>query len=375
MTKARFSPPGFDRSRLIARMKEKGVDAVLLSTPENVFYTTGYPCLPASGNPILYALRNQFPFFSFIESDGHVTLCAWIGAVLGGVEFAVDHIEMYADLKGGIETLKNFFIGRRLGGKIIGVESACPWFISRIIEEHCAPMGLSQIDDIMISLRAVKSADELKMIRKSTSIVEAAIRELVEIVRPGISRPELIQEAKIRMIKNGATGIGHVTISFGTSNPELSIEERLGKDQLVALDLGASYYGYLSDIRRHVYTGTVPERLRSLHAVMCGIVDEIGGSLIPGATAKELYERAVSLFEKNGLVPLIVNVGHGIGLMTEEAWIYSGSDMVLEPGMVINIELYTSYEEGVEIGNEETYLITENRPERITSLPVPIIGL
>jgi len=375
MKAARFAPLGFDKSRLISRMREKGVDAKLLSTPENVFYTTGYPCLPGSGNPILYALRNQFPFFSFIESDGCVTLCAWIGAVLGDVEFAVDHIEMYADLKGGVETLKNFFIVKNLGGKIIGVESACPWFITTMLEEHCSPMGLSQIDDIMTSLRAVKSAEELAMIKKSTSIVESAIRELVEIVRPGISRPDLIQEAKIRMIANGATGIGHVTISFGTSNPELSIEENLGANQLVALDLGASYYGYLSDIRRHVYTGAVPERMKSLHALMCGIVDEIGSGLVPGATARGLYERALSLYEKNGLVPLIINVGHSIGLMTEESWISAGSDLVLEPGMVINIELYTGYEDGVEIGNEETYLITQKRPERITSLPIPIIEM
>lgn len=101
MVPARFQSLGFQKERLLARMAEMGVQAVLLSSPENVFYTTGYPALPGAGNPILYALRNQFPFFSFIEQDGKITLLAWIGALLGGVEFAVDHVEMFADKLGG----------------------------------------------------------------------------------------------------------------------------------------------------------------------------------------------------------------------------------------------------------------------------------
>ena len=62
-----FKPIGLDRSRLSTLMKRKKYgQGYYLSSPENVFYTTGYPCLPGSGNPIIYALRNQLPFFSFI---------------------------------------------------------------------------------------------------------------------------------------------------------------------------------------------------------------------------------------------------------------------------------------------------------------------
>ena len=43
---------------------------MLLSSPENVFYTTGYTALPSSGNPILYTLRNRLPYFSHVDSEG-----------------------------------------------------------------------------------------------------------------------------------------------------------------------------------------------------------------------------------------------------------------------------------------------------------------
>jgi Xaa-Pro aminopeptidase len=375
MIPAKFEPYGFNKSRMLTLMKERGVDAVLLATPENVFYTTGYPCTPSGGNPILYALKNQFPPFSFIEADGRVTLCAWVGAMLDGVQYAADHVEMYIDKKGGIETLRTFFMGRNLDGKTIGIESECPYFATRLIEDNTRPGGFVVVDHIMQSLRLIKSPAEVEMITKSTQIAEATFSDLVKIIKPGITRPDLIQEAKYRMIKNGATGIGHVTISFGTSNPEVSIEEKLEKNKLVAIDLGPVYYGYAADIRRHVYTGAVPEDLSRLCSTMCDIVDEIGRMSVAGTTGKQLHEHAVKLYEKNGLPPYIINVGHSIGLATEEAWLYNGIDLTLEAGMVINIELYTSYEEGSEIGDEETYRITEGKTVQLTSLPTDIISV
>jgi Xaa-Pro aminopeptidase len=375
MLPAKFYTVGFDKSRLLALMKEKGIDAILLTTPESVSYTTGYPCMPAGGNPILFALRNQFPFFSLIEAGGRVTLFCWIGAILGGVEFAADHVEVYLDRAGALDVLRKFLVGLNLAGKRVGVESACPWFAVRIVEEAGPPKDIVVIDDVMLSLRVVKSPEEIEMIRKSTAIAEATFKELVPVVRPGITRPDLIREAKYRMIKNGATGIGHTTISFGTSNPEVSIDEVLEKEKLVAIDIGASLHGYASDIRRHVYTGSVPDRLGRLHSTMCEIVEEVGSMLVPGTTARELHAAALALYEKNGISPFIVNVGHSIGLQTEEVWIYNGTDLTLQPGMVINIELYTTYEEGVEVGDEETYLVADTAPVQLTTLGREIISV
>jgi len=370
MVPARFQSLGFQKERLLARMAEMGVQAVLLSSPENVFYTTGYPALPGAGNPILYALRNQFPFFSFIEQDGKITLLAWIGALLGGVEFAVDHVEMFADKLGGALTLKNFFNGKNLVGKRLGIEASCPYDICRMVEENAKPAGFVVIDALMDDLRAVKSKQEIEVMRKCTQIVEATVKELMEIVKPGIRRPDLMREAKYRMLKNGADGVSHVTISFGASNPEVEIDEELEKDSLVILDIGASYQGYVSDIRRHVYTGKVPEGLIELHATMCDIVDTVSYACVPGKTARELYDLTVKLYEQNGLIPLIVNIGHTMGIQTEEIWLTNTIDLILQPGMVINLELYSTYEPtDVYIGDEETYLITERGAVQLTSLP------
>jgi Xaa-Pro dipeptidase len=370
MASARFLPLGFDRSAMAASMREKGIDAVLLSSPENVFYTTGYPPLPYAGNPILYALRNQLPAYSFIEHDGRVTLFAWIGAVLGEVEFGADHLEMFADRRGAHEVLKNFLAAKKLEGKIVGIESSCPYTVAMIFDQDIGPMGLTVVDAVMDALRAVKSAEEVEAVRKSTAIAEATVNELMDVIRPGISRPWLIREIKARLIKNGADGASHVTVSFGGSNPEVEIDERLDENRLVVLDIGASRGGYVSDIRRHAYTGEVPGGLQALYSRMCGLVDEVSRGLIPGKTGKDIYDLSVKLYEENGFIPLIVNAGHTMGINTEEIWLSREADLTLKAGMIVNLELYTQYEETHEtIGDEETYLITEKGPVQLTELP------
>jgi len=63
------------------------------------------------------------------------------------------------------------------------------------------------------------------------------------------------------------------------------------------------------------------------------------------------------------------HTGHNIGLETEERWLADAEDEVIEPGMAINIELYTRTESHGQVGDEETYFVTESGPERITVLP------
>jgi len=95
----RFHPPGFDRQKACELMKARDVDGILLTSPENVFYTTGYTALPGSGNPILYALRNRLPFFSYVDTEGRVSLLCW-GFSTEGVDFGADDVIGFNDIAG-----------------------------------------------------------------------------------------------------------------------------------------------------------------------------------------------------------------------------------------------------------------------------------
>lgn len=367
-----LKPVGFNRTKVLDLMKQKGLDGIFFSTPENVFYTTGYPALPSSGNPIIYALRNQLPFFSFLGKDGKVALISWGGASMG-IDYEVDEIRPIFMATMIIDELAGITHDRLPSGSKLGVDSSFPYFALEVIRENCNPITLVNADELIYQARLIKTPAEIERIKKSTAIIDKTVRELADILHLGMTRLDLIREAKSRLIKNGADAVDHVTVAFGGANPEIALGEPLEKNQIVTLDLGGIYQGYVSDNRRLVYTGKIPTELKELHLKLCSIVAELGQALQPGKTFGEVNAYAYELYAKAGIDPLFLHVGHSLGLQVEEKWILGDDPTRIEPGMVLNIELYSTSPESVMIGDEETFVITEKGPVKISTLPVEMI--
>jgi len=366
-----FNPVSFRKEELIKVMKKNGINGILLSSPENVYYTTGYTTLPSSGNPILYSLRKLFPFFSFISEDEEVTLGCW-GFSTFGVKFGVDAIAGFSSTSEAGDVLKKLLKGKLRPGGVLGIESTTTYNFLELIHQAIPTIKLVVADEHLLRLRLIKSAEEIRLLKKSNEIIETTLLELYDCIKLGMSRLDLMQEAKTRLFRNGAMGISHITFTFGKANPEIAIGEILGPNQLVVYDLGGIYEGYTSDNRRYGFTGKAPGALVEHYNKMVSIVDKIGESLIPGTTYSQIYHRALDLFQTYGIdfnQNTFNHVGHNIGLETEEDWITDEPGRKIEPGMVINIELYSAAKTGDSIGNEETFLVESTGPVRISTLP------
>jgi Xaa-Pro aminopeptidase len=372
----KFEPFGFDKARLLELMKREQVDSILLSSPVNVYYTTRYTGLPSSGNPILFSLRNIFPYFVYITSEGKVTLICW-GYSTFGVKFGVDEIKGFGNYKDALQVLENFLKNSLETNSTLGIESTCPYFAIQIIESRVQPKRLKVIDDILAKLRLIKSERELELLRKSTEIIEKTLNELYDEIHIGMSRLDLMQIAKYRLFKNGATGISHLTFSFGKANPEVAIGEILEKNALVTLDIGGNYLGYVSDNRRYAFTGEVPQALVEHYNTMVEIVQSVGKMLVPGTSYSDIFQHALDLYDQHHLpgVGYINHVGHNIGLETEEEWLTNDPDLNVRAGMAINIELYSQAPTGQHIGDEETFFIDENGSRQISLLPTEICSI
>ena len=370
MTQVSFLPLGFKKEVLMRLMQEAGVGGIVLTSPENIFYVTGFPGLFSSGNPILYGLRNVLPFFTFVSQQGKIILMCWGGAATG-IEYGADEVLTYSDIDGAWNALVDTLRANKTDDLPLGIESSTPYLALNKIQQIVSNVVLA--DDILMQTRTIKSPQEVALLEKSINVVEQAVSELMEMVHIGIRRPLVMQEAKTSMLRHGASGISHVTISFGASNPEVEIDEALQPGKLVTLDLGAIVNGYYSDNRRLMYTGEVPAGMANLHRTMCGIVDEVAGKLAPDVSFGEIYDFAMQLYDKHQLEPFIPNIGHTIGMQVEEIWIYEENrDVLLQPGMVLNLEMYTLYETGELIGDEETYAISADGYRQLTHLPTAI---
>jgi Xaa-Pro aminopeptidase len=365
-----FEPIGFDPAKASEAMRARGLSVVVLTSPENVYYTTGYTTLPSAGNPILYMLRNRLPYFSVLTADGRVRLLCWAFSTWQ-MEFGVDEVVGFNNLQEGVEALEKVLGGIALPGTSLAVESTCPYYVLKAIK------GLSEVgkpklaDALMDDLRLIKTDAEVACLRKSLAIIEKTCGELFGTLYVGMGRNELTREAKTRLMRNGCDGISHITFSFAQANPEFDIDEKLETGKLVTLDLGAIYRGYCSDNRRYAYAGKAPAVLDDTYQQMVEIVDSVGAALIPGTTYQDLMDLARRLYAEKNVKPLgrFNHVGHNIGLETEERWLDDDRYAVVRAGMVINIELYTTASNGTQIGDEETYIIEASGPRRISALP------
>jgi Xaa-Pro aminopeptidase len=361
-----LSTPGADKTALLAHIRAHSLDGLLLTSAENVYYTSGLPVLPGCGNPILFALRNQLPAFVYIDASGSITLFCWIGATMG-FTFPVDEVRSFFSWESALGELRDFLSTMLKANARIGVESTCPLALARLLEDLLPHEAITLQDEIMLTLRLRKTEREIALIREATEIVEATTADLRAYLKPGLSRLQLIHLAKQIMIERGASGIGHTTIAFGSSNPEIAYDEILSENQLVTLDLGAVVEGYVSDNRRLFYTGEPPADLRMLHHTMCELVEQLGQALRPGTAFADLYNLASELYTERELLPFFLSVGHSLGLQTEEAWLAPDSTRRIESGMVLNIELYAPYQDSIAIGDEETFLVTDTSTVRLTS--------
>src|SRR5438132_12487292 len=124
----RLSTIGFDRTRMAAAMKAAGIPAMLLTSAENVYYTTGYAALPSAGNPILHMLRNRLPFFSFITDEGKVTLLCW-GFSTWDMAFGVDEVIGFNNLAEGCAAIGMLIRERVPPGRPLGIVAVCPHYV------------------------------------------------------------------------------------------------------------------------------------------------------------------------------------------------------------------------------------------------------
>ncbi|HEY3993163.1 MAG TPA: Xaa-Pro peptidase family protein, partial [Ktedonobacteraceae bacterium] len=348
-----LSTPGVAKAPLLEQLRVAKLDGLLLTSAENVYYVSGLPTLSGSGNPILFALKNQLPTFVYLNANSSITLFCWIGATMG-LAFPVDEVRSFFNQESALGELRDFLSTTLKDHARVGVESSCPISIARVLQEFLPADAITLNDDTLLALRLRKTEGEIALIRKATEIVEATTADLRAYLKPGLSRLHLINLAKRLMLEHGASGIGHTTIAFGVSNPEIAYDETLAANQLVTLDLGAVVEGYTSDNRRLFYTGIPPADLHALHQIMCELVEQVGQELKPGTAFADLYNLAGELYTERELLPFFLSIGHSLGLQTEEVWISSDSTRKVEAGMVLNIELYAPYQDGTSIGDEET---------------------
>lgn len=381
------------REKLQAKMEKEGLDALILTTPENVMYATGFvpwsnvgracgssvAMVPASGRVSLVC--NEFEQRSAEQqTKGDVDVIAFPVGM-----FIEDYYDpVLAANPPAPDPYKTFRIACELAkstsGKDrprVGIEkndipcTTYPFFVENFGEEN-----LVNLASFILDIRRIKLPWEIDVMRYSAQVAQEMMNRTMKGTEVGMTEADIM-----KMWYQSAyevTGGHELTLvnQVHTPGKDFSVsmlprEVPLEEGDIVRLDGGLSIYGYASDIARTYAVGkTISARKQELFDTLLAAHDKLLEVVGPGVRMCDAFNAAMEVCRK-GAIPNFVrgHFGHSLSIGTvipENPKITPSNTEVFEPGMVMCCEVpYYSSENG-SYGFEDTVLITENGIEVFT---------
>lgn len=236
-------------------------------------------------------------------------------------------------------------------------------------------LKLESAGDLFRTLRAVKTEEEIASMIRAQRISEAALEEVLHIIRPGMTEREVAAELVYRMLRRGSEGNSFdpiVVTGSKTSMPHgVPGDKVIEKGDFVTMDFGCLKDGYCSDMTRTVAVGQATDEMRNvydvvLRAQLAGIAAAHAGVLgkdIDAAARKVIADAGYGAYFGHGF-------GHCLGLdIHEPPTAGPTGNMPLPAGSLSSAEpgIYLPGRFGVRI--EDVMIIREDHAEVITKAP------
>lgn len=227
----------------------------------------------------------------------------------------------------------------------------------------------------LVGLRAVKTPEEMQLIRRAVAISDEAFLQLLPHIRAGRKESELAAELEYNMRKLGSTKPSFETICASGKRSALphgvASDKEVEEGDFITFDFGATYGGYCSDITRTVVVGKAAPWQKEIYDIVlqANLLGE--KTLKAGLTGIQVDGAVRDFIGSKGYGPNFGHgLGHGVGLdIHEKPVLNRANGQPLPAGAVVTIEpgIYLPDKGGVRI--EDTVLVTETGCERLTSVP------
>lgn len=265
----------------------------------------------------------------------------------------------------------------------IGVESTGMRFQeAQFLIKASADAQLINADNLIGTLRIQKNSSEIQAVQQAVKIAEQALMATLPIIKPGLTEAELALELSINLIRNGSLSGSSFDpiIASGPNgaNPHATVSDRsLQNGDLLVIDWGATFNGYISDLTRTFAIGSIHPELEKIVEVVHQANTAGRMACQPNISAGKVDQQTRKVIEQSGYGEFFTHrTGHGIGMQVHEPpYIFAENDLILQPGMMFTIEpgIYLPGRAGARI--EDNVVITEEGCEVLSSLPRELIHL
>ena len=363
----------FDASRLDRLMDEAGIDVLLATSKHNVQYLLGghraffFDYMDAMG------LSRYLPIV--VYPKGKPDKAAYFGHRLENFQHQVKPLwtpEVQANSSGALDTMRkatDHLRGSGVPAKRIGIETTfMPMDAGAALK---AAMPDSELKDALVVLerqRLRKSPEELAMLRTASEAVINSMMAVIATHGPGSTKQEIAEALRREEVNRGLT-FEYCLIAAGTSLNRAPSEQRWEEGDVLSVDSGGNYHGYIGDLARMAILGEPDAELEDLLGEIETIQRAAFNPVRAGVPGGVIYEAGEALVAKSKQHNNLDFLAHGMGLVSHEAphltnhgpvpYTDEDAHRPLETGMVISIETTLKHPQRGFIKLEDTVVVTD----------------
>jgi Xaa-Pro aminopeptidase len=363
----------FDSARLDGLLDEAGIDALVISSKHNIQYLFGgyrfffFDHFDAIGVsrylPLLIHVKGRPDQSTYIghsmESYEQDLRKFWTPtfqmarATLDAAQLAADHL-------------------RSLGSKLkrVGIERAfLPADAADLLLRELPGIEFTEAHFPLERLRSRKTRAELDFLRKASELVVDSMLAAIASHGPGATKRELVEALRREEVNRGLT-FEYCLITAGANLNRAPSDQVWAAGDILSLDSGGNYKGYIGDLCRMAIQGEPDSELEDL----LGEIDEAQMAarkpIRAGARGDDIYASADQVLRRSLSANSLEFVAHGMGLVSHEAprltsqgpvpYPAYDADRPLETGMVISIETTLQHPRRGFIKLEDTVAVTDD---------------
>ena len=356
---------------LRARMQQKGVDVMLVHSPENLYYLSGYQTPGYHWyQTLVVPLEKEPVFITRLLEESNVQHLSW-----------VEESRPYGDSEDWIARTRDVLRDLGMASSHIGIEKGS-WFLTIHDFERLSSMVPSatfvDCSGLVEEGRVIKSPAELEFMRQAARAAEAGIRAGIGTCKVGANENEVAAAIHEAQIKAGSEYTGLPL--FITSGARSSLthatwyRQEMKAGDMVFMAIPGCINRYHAALMRGVYLGDPPERVVKATEVMANALQETLNFIKPGVTAHDAHESCNRIIADADLgVTMNPRAAYSIGIGFAPDWgeghiisMKEGELRPLQAGMTFHLIPLVVIGGLASVGVSETIHVTQTGCESLT---------
>ena len=399
------------RRRVREELERLELDACLVTTPANIFYTTGFfspvvnlsfrlmgtdtaliPADPAQPAALMTSdfaapaaraatsIEDIRTFHMWVENRDLDVITGPAGGsakITRPPQWNPDEIN---------ETITSLLEERGLSAATIGIDLRYVYADTLFrLKQNNPECQFVDVTGMLYGLRAIKYPEEIALHRSAAQLFEAGLRHAIAEAKEGQSAQAIKYNYQAGALEAAMAdpSLGELQSAFGfiSAGTGSSFGDRSGlhPGDLIKFDCGVSVGGLYSDCGRTFAFGRPTADQRRIHDALAEAHAAAREMMRPGSPISAIYQAAEQVMQAHGFPGYSRgHYGHSIGLDTfveEPPFISANEHSELQPGMLFCLEApyYSASTGSYQI--EDMILITENGHENFNTLSYDLVEL